>query len=78
MVTLSLFPFNSPIKIGKSGRVPEPLGEGIRVYLELRDQLVLVGGDSCEDTLRKHKGLVVDILEFLRSCRDTLARGQAD
>ena len=46
------------------GGVPEALGEGVRVDLELGDELVLVGGDGREDSLGEDEGVDVLVLEI--------------
>lgn len=45
-----------PIKVCQPWRVPETFCEGIGVYLQFSDQLVLVGGDRCEHGLREDEG----------------------
>ena len=53
----------SPVVIAQPGGVPEALCEGVRVDLELGDELVLVGGDGREDGLREDVGAVELLLD---------------
>ncbi len=46
------------VEVVESRRVPEAFGERVGVDLELGDELVLVGSDSGEDRLGKHKRVV--------------------
>lgn len=58
--------YNSPIEIRESRRIPEPLREWVRVYLELGDELILVGGDGRKHRLREDERTVL----FPRQIRD--------
>ncbi len=46
------------VKVVQPGGIPESLGEGVGVDLELGDELVLIGGDGGEDCLGKDEGVV--------------------
>uniref|UniRef100_A0A182Q4U6 Uncharacterized protein n=1 Tax=Anopheles farauti TaxID=69004 RepID=A0A182Q4U6_9DIPT len=68
---------HSPIEVVQPGRVAETLRERVRVDLELRDELILVGRHRGEDRLRKHERLVVELLQLGRTRRHALVRPDA-
>ena len=65
-------PSNPPVIIAQSGRVPESLGEGVGVDLELGDELVLVGRHRREDGLREDVGSVELLLDVEDGSRGAL------
>lgn len=52
-----------PVKICEARRVPEPLGEGVRIDFQFGDELVLIGRNGCENGLGKYEGAILLLLE---------------
>lgn len=55
-----------PVKVSEPRRITEAFSEGIRIYFQFGDQLVLVGRDCGEHRLREDEGSVL----FPRQIRD--------